>query len=393
MSTRKPGAFLNREISWLEFNRRVLEEAQDPQNPLLERLRFFCIFHANLDEFFMVRVASLQHQMEQGDDNPDPSGLTPHQQLELIFTRVREAYEISRALYSEELIPALAKENIHIRTLDHLKPAQEKYLDEFFEKEAYPVLTPVAVDDSHPFPWLPGLTLNLAFLLQPDRGEAAPRLAVVQVPGRLPGLFRVPAPDALEMCWLSDAVRRRSSDLFPGYRVVEVAGFRLARDSELYLNDEDGSDYVGMLESGLKKRRRAKPIRLEHEEMSPELLGRIQTALEVRDSGLFSTRGPLEPRPLLSIVDMPGYEHLHYRPQPPLPLPDLGQERNIFDVLRERDILLYHPYDSFDPVVGFIEAAADDPDVLAIKQTLYRTSGKGSPVVGALIRAAEAENR
>jgi polyphosphate kinase len=390
MSTRKPGAFLNRETSWLEFNRRVLEEAHDPRNPLLERLRFFCIFHANLDEFFMVRVASLQHQMEQGDDSPDPSGLTPHQQLETIFARVREAYETSRTLYFEELIPALGKENIHVRTPDQLKPAQEKYLDEYFEKEIYPVLTPVAVDDSHPFPWLPGLTLNLAFLVQPGTEEnAAPRLAVVEVPGRLPGLFRLPASEALEMFWLSDAIRRRSPDLFPGYRILEVAGFRLARDSELYLDDEDGSDYVGMLESGLKKRRRAKPIRVEREQMSPELLGRIHSALEVKDSGTISTQGPLDPRPLLSIVDMAGYEHLRYRAQPPLPLPDIGQERSLFDILRERDILLCHPYDSFDPVVSFIEAAADDPDVLAIKQTLYRTSGKESPVVRALIRAAE----
>ena len=390
MSTRKPGAFLNREISWLEFNHRVLEEAQDPRNPLLERLRFFCIFHLNLDEFFVVRVASLQNLIEQGDNNPDPSGLTPRQQLESIIARAREDYETSRSLYSDELIPALANENIRIRTLDQLQPEQEKYLDGYFEREIYPVLTPVAVDDSHPSPWLQGLAFNLAVLLQSStEEEAAPRLAVVQVPGRLPGLCRLPGPDVLEMCWLSDAVRRRLPDLFSGYRILEVAGFRLARDSELELDDDNGDDYLGMLESGLRKRRRAKLIRLEYEAMSPELLGRVQTALEVKEPGLFAIKSPLDPRPLLSIVDMPGYEHLRYRPQLPLPLPDFGQERSVFDILRERDILLYHPYDSFDPVLRFIEAAAEDPDVLAIKQTLYRTSGKGSPVVSSLIRAAE----
>ncbi len=390
MSASKPGVFLNRETSWLEFNRRALEEAQDPQNPLLERLRFYCIFHANLDEFFMVRVASLHRMIEVGDNHPDPSGLTPPQQLDLIFNRVREAYEASGTLYSSELVPALAKEKIVIRAPGQLKPAQEKYVDEYFEKEIYPVLTPIAVNVPQPFPRLQGLTFNLAVLLQwESEKNGEPCLAVIQVPGKLPGLLRLPDIHALEMFWMSDAIRRRLSDLFPGYCLLEAAGFRLARDSELELDEDDRCDYVGMLESSLKKRRNAKPIRIEHEPMSPELLGRLQTAMEVEDQALFFTHGPLDPRPLLSIVDMPGYEHLRYRLQPPLLRPELEAEQNIFALLRDRDILLHHPYDSFDPVLQFIQAAADDPDVLAVKQTLYRTSGKGSPVVNSLIRAAE----
>jgi polyphosphate kinase len=390
VTNRRTSLFLNREISWLEFNSRVLEEAQDPRNPLLERLHFFCIFHANLDEFFMVRVASLQHAIEEGDNNPDPSGLTPHQQLELIFSRVREIYEKSRNLYFTELIPALEREGICIRTLEQLKQSQEKYLDEYFEKEIYPVLTPIAVDESHPLPWLPGLTFNLAVLLRSEkRMEESPRLCVVQVPGRLPGLFRLPDGGGLEMYWLNDAVRRRLSDLFPGYQITDIGGFRLTRDSELELDEEGRYDYIGMLETELKKRPRARPIRVEHEEMSPELLMRIQKALQVSDSALFPRKGPLDPKPLMSVVDMPGFERLHYRLQPPLLRPDFEQESSIFNVLRERDILLYHPYDSFDPVVRFIEAAAEDPDVLAIKQTLYRTGGKDSAIVAALIRAAE----
>jgi polyphosphate kinase len=390
MSAYNPDFFINRETSWIEFNRRVLEEARDSRNPLLDRLRFFCIFHSNLDEFFMVRVASLQHLIDEGDNNPDPSGLTPYQQLELVLSAIRKDYDTSRKLYWKELIPALAGEDIYIRASDQINPDQEKYLDEYFEKEIYPVLTPVAVDDSHPFPWLPGLTSNLAVLLQSEK-EKSPesRLAVVQIPGRLPGLFRLPDSGALEMCWLHDAVRRRLSSLFPGYRILEVAGFRFARDSELELDDEGKHDYVGMLEVELRKRRKAKPIRLEFEAMSPELLGRIQSALEVRDSALFPIEGPLDSRPLLSIVDLPGYERLRYRLQPPLTPPDFKQERSIFVDLRERDMLLHHPYDSFDPVIRFIEAAAADPDVLAIKQTLYRTSGKESPMVNALMRAAE----
>ena len=390
MSTRRTDNYLNRETSWLEFNRRVLEEAQDSRNPLLERLRFYCIFRSNLDEFFMVRVASLQHLIEEGDNQPDPSGLTPSEQLEAIFSRVREDYDASSALYCSELMPALEKENIYFRTLDQLKPEKAKHLDEYFDKEIYPVLTPVAVDDSHPLPWLPGLAFNLAVLLESEKKKSEDlRLAVVQVPGRLPGLLRLPDGGTLELCWLSDAVRRRLSSLFTGYRILEVAGFRLTRDSELDMDDDGRYDYVGMLESELKKRRRAKPIRLEHEAMSPEFLGKIQKALGVPDDALFLAKGPLDPRPLFAIVDMPGYDRLRYRPQPPLLRADFSQDRSIFDILRERDMLLHHPYDSFDPVVRFIQAAAEDPDVLAIKQTLYRTSGKESPMVQALMHAAE----
>ncbi len=390
MSERPSSEFLNRELSWLEFNRRVLEEAENPQNPLLERLRFYCIFQSNLDEFFMVRVASLVNSIQVGDNNPDPSGLTPNQQLERILNRVREICRTSSGLYRKQLIPALAEEGIFIRSIAQLKPAQEKYLDDYFESEIYPILTPVAIDESRPLPRLPALAFNLAALLQPAKDHGTdPRLAVVQVPGKLPGLLRLPGGQSPEMCWLNDAVRRGLPSLFAGHSIIEIAGFRLARDSELELDDEGMHDYVGMLESELKKRRQAKPIRLEHEPMTRELLARIKIALEVDESALFPTDEPLDPRPLLSIADLPGYERLHYRLQPPLIQPDFEREENIFDILRERDYLLHHPYDSFDPVVQFIQEAADDPDVLAVKQTLYRTSGKGSPVVNALIQAAE----
>jgi polyphosphate kinase len=388
MTGRLSNPFLNREISWLEFNRRVLEEAQDRRNPLLERLRFFSIFHANLDEFFMVRVASLQHLIEEGDNNPDPSGMTPRQQLERVLSVVRELYDASFALYGGELIPGIAKQNIFIRTLDQLNPAQEKYVDDYFEREIYPVLTPVAVDESHPFPRLPSLTVNLAVLLASEKEE--PCLAAVQVPGSIPGLFKLPdGGGILEMCWLQDVIRKHLPILFSGYRILEVAGIRLTRDSELELDDDDRLDYMGMLESELKKRRKAKPIRLEYEPMSTELLQRIQKSLAISDPAIFSAKGPLDPRPLMSIADMPGYEGSRYRLQPPLVHSELAQGKNFFDVLRERDFLLHHPYDAFDPVVRFIQTAVDDPDVLAIKQILYRTSGKESPIVNALIRAAE----
>lgn len=390
MSTQQPSDYLNREMSWLEFNARVLEEAQDSETPLLERLRFFSIFHSNLDEFFMVRVASLQHLVKLGENNPDPCGLTPRQQLKKIFVRVRTLYETSYSLYTDELLPALAAEKIHILSTEQLSPGQMKFLDEYFEKEIYPVVTPIAIDPRHPFPRLPGLIVNLAVLLKPENNpEEKPGLAIVQVPGKPPGLLRIPDGPGLEMCWMKDAVRRNVPRLFPGYSIQEIAAFRLTRDAELEVDDEGRSDFVGMLESELKKRKKAKPIRVEHEAMSAQLLGRLQEALEVPDESLFPCSGPLDPKPFFSLSDMHGLEHLRYRRQSPLLPPEFEGNREIFDILKEKDILLHHPYDSFDPVVRLIQAAAEDPDVLAIKQTLYRTSGKDSPMVRALIRAAE----
>ncbi len=383
--------FLNREMSWLEFNRRVFEESQDPKNPLLERLRFFCIFHSNLDEFFMVRVASLLRQVRDGDNKPDPAGLTPYHQLEQILTRVRELQEVSCGLYLDKLLPSLAKANIRILALEDLRPPQLKYLDDYFDREIYPILTPVAISQERPFPRLISLAFNIGVLLVPEsKPESERLLAVVQVPGRLPGLCRLPDSGALEMCWLNEVVRRRIPSVFSGYRVLEASGFRLTRDSEVELDDEGQADYVVMLESELKKRQKARPIRLEYEtKMSAELLSRLQLGLDIEESALIQVRGPLDSRPLLSVVDMPGFDELRYRPQPPLLPAVFEQERGIFDLIKEGDILLYHPYDSFDPVAEFIRVAAEDPDVLAIKQTLYRASGRGSPILNALLQAAE----
>jgi polyphosphate kinase len=382
--------FFNRELSWLEFNRRVLEEAQDPHNPLLERLRFYCIFHSNLDEFFMVRVALLHHLIDNGDNHPDPTGLTPRGQLEAVFSGVRALRETSARLYQEDLLPALAAEQIRIVGAGDVNPAQHKHLDWYFENEVYPVLTPVAIDEAHPFPHLPGLALNLAVLLR-CRGhqEGEPKLAIVPVPGRMPGLTQLPDSGALAFCWLNEVIRDRLSALFSGYRIEEISGFRLTRDARVELDDEGQNDFMRMLESGLRKRHTARTIRLEYEEaMSPALRRRIQQGLGIEEPASMPLRGPLDPRPLLSLADMPGFARLHYRPQPPLMPAAFVEERGIFDIIRDRDVLLHHPYDSFDPIVEFLEAAAEDPDVLAIKQTLYRISGAGSPVLNALLRAA-----
>jgi polyphosphate kinase len=384
--------FLNREMSWLDFNSRVLEEAQESSTPLLERLRFYCIFHSNLDEFFMVRVASLLQSIRDGDTKPDQAGLSPFQQLERILDRARSLEEASFELYSKKLLPSLAKQGIHILSMEELQVPQQTYLDGYFEREIYPILTPVAVRLFPAFPRLAGLSLNVAVHLAPETGEepAERLLAVVPVPGKLPGLVRVPEGDGIRMVWLTDVIRKRLASLFPGYRVLESGTFRLTRDSELEFDDEGRYDFVRMLETELKKRRMAQPVRMEYDEaMTPGLLLRVQEALATKDSSLVPVRRPLEPKPLLSIVELPGQDKLRYPPQPPVMLPVFAQERNIFDIIRDRDIFLHHPYDSFDPVVEFIQEAADDPDVLAIKQTLYRASGPDSPILEALVRAAE----
>jgi polyphosphate kinase len=392
MTTRpaSSSAFLNRETSWLEFNRRVLDEARDPKNPLLERLRFFCIFHSNLDEFFMVRVASLMHRIGEGDATPDPAGLSPYNQLEMVLSRVRDLENDSYTLYNEKLLPALAKERIRILSKEEISHEQERYLDEYFDREIYPVLTPLAIELGSP-PHLFNLSFNLAVVLDAEKEqEGERRLAVVQLPGRLPGLCRLPHGEGVHVCWMNDAVRARISRLFSGYRILEVGGFRITRDAELELDDEGASDYVRMLESELRKRRTGKPVRLEMEEqVSPELRGSLLQKFAIEESSLLPVKGPLDTRPLLSLVDMPGFDHLRYAPQPPLLLPVFRRDRNIFDIIKESDIVLHHPYESFDPVVQFIQTAARDPDVLAIKQTLYRSSGAGSPILDALTQAAE----
>ncbi len=391
MTARPPNLFLNREVSWLEFNARVLQEAQDAKIPLLERVRFHCIFHSNLDEFFMVRVASLYRKIQEGDKKQDPAGLNPEKQMEQICGRVGELREASSTLWEEKLQPALAKEKIRILKAAELSASQVSFIDEYFDREVYPILTPIAVDQANPFPRLPGLSVNLAVLLEQESNQnPGYRAALVQVPGRLPGICRLPDGDGIDVCWLSDVIRRNAGKLFPGYRVLETAGFRITRDAEVELDDEGQEDYVRMLESELKKRRKAQPIRVEHQKgISEELLLLLERGLGVDKARLMPTSGPLDPRPLLSLVDLPGFDKLRYKPQPPLMPPVFEQGRPVFDLIREGDVLLHHPYDSFEPVVEFIQAASEDPDVLAIKQVLYRTSGKASPLVKALIQAAE----
>jgi polyphosphate kinase len=386
---KQPELFLNRELSWLEFDYRVLEEAMDAETPLLERLKFACIAASNLDEFFMVRVAALKQAVEDGDTTPDNAGLEPSEQLQRIAERAHAIVDQLTATVAGDILPALAQRGIRIARLDELDAAQRETLSAFFRNEVLPALTPLAIDVSRPFPMLANLSLNLAVQLAAGPGDELPRLAMVQVPGRVPRLMRVASAEGSTHVWLEEVIRRELPLLFPGQSIVESAVFRITRDAEMEFDDEGGRDYVAALEHELRKRRRGHAVRLEIEAgVGDTLCGLLVGRLDLEPGDVYRIGGPLDVRALLALSDLPGLADLRDPGVKPLPLPDLQETDDIFEVLQARDLLLHHPYDAFDPVIAFATRAADDPDVLAIKQTLYRTSGD-SPIVRALERAAE----
>ncbi len=386
---KEPELFLNRELSWLEFNGRVLEEAEDAQNPVLERLKFATIVASNLDEFFMVRVARLKNAVEEGDSGADPAGLSPPQQLQQIATRAHDMVARLYATLGTAILPALAERGISILALDALEPVARSAVGRYFQDEVLPALTPLAIDSSRPFPMLASLSLNVAVHLAPAEGEERPRLAVVQVPARLPRLVRPAGGDGTSYVLLEDIVRGELPRLFPGQTVVESAAFRVSRDVELDLDDEGGRDFLEAVEEELKNRRKSRVVRLEIEGRAGDALrATLAERVGVVGEDVYQVPGPLDVRGLWPLVDLPALEDLRDAPLKPLPPLDPREQEDLFALLDGRDVLLHHPYDAFDPVIAFVSQAADDPDVLAIKQTLYRTSGE-SPVVQALRRAAE----
>jgi polyphosphate kinase len=385
---REPELFLNRELSWLEFNGRVLEEACDAGNPPLERLKFACIVASNLDEFFMVRVAALKNARTEGDTAPDVAGLTPAQQLQTISERAHAMVEQLYAALTGEILPPLAERGLRLVRPGDLEPNARAALTRFFKGEVLPALTPLAIDASRPFPMLASLSLNLAVLLGPAEGDDEPRLAVVQVPGRLPRLVRPPGVEGLVHVLLEDVIWADLQSLFPGQEIRDVAAFRIARDAELDFDDEGGRDFLQVIEEELKNRRRNEIVRLEVQDgVSETLLQLLMSRLEVGAEDVYPIRGPVDIRPLMPLVDLPLLEDLRDPPLKPVAVVEAAGPE-LFALLDQKDVVLHHPYESFDPVVALVASAADDPDVLAIKQTLYRTSGD-SPVVRSLERAAE----
>jgi len=387
---KEPELFLNRELSWLEFNGRVLEEAMDPTTPLLDRLKFAIIVSSNLDEYFMVRVAALKHAIDEGDANPDAAGLRPRQQLILVSERAHEMVERLGKTLTEEILPPLTERGIRFMAHKDLEEPQRAFLGRYFTAEVLPALTPLAIDVSRPFPQLANLSLNLAILLAPPEGEEQPRLAVVQVPAGLRRLVRPLGGDGNTYVLLEEIIRAELAALFPGQKILEVSAFRIARDAEMELDEEGGRDYLEAIEDELRKRRLSRVVRLEVEQgMGDTLLGILVLRLEIEVPDVYYVRGPLDVRALWPLVELPALEQLRepaFKPLVPLEPRELT---NIFHRISEGEILLHHPYESFDPVIGFVSQAAADPDVLAIKQTLYRTSGD-SPIVQSLSRAAEA---
>ena len=387
--TEQTPLFFNRELSWLAFNERVLEEAADPTTPLLERVKFAAIVSTNLDEFFMVRVAAVKRAVEEDETLPDPSGMSPAQQLSAIRVRSRALVANLYGLVHGELRPALASRGLRLLNLSDLSDARRAALSIYFRDSVLPVLTPLAIDVSRPFPLLSSLSLNLAVLLEPEKGETDQRLAIVQVPSGLPRLVEMTGYDGHAWVLLEEVVRAHVALLFPGQAIVDSAVIRLSRDAELELDDEGGRTHLEVVEREVRRRRHSDVVRLEVDGgASPQLLALLRDQLEITDDEISSVAGPLDLRVLLPLTEAPGFDHL--RDTPPQPAPVLSDDElaDIFGVVEQRDLLLHHPYDSYDPVIAFVEMAADDPDVLAIKQTLYRTSA-GSRIIAALQHAAE----
>jgi polyphosphate kinase len=383
--------FLNREISWLAFNRRVLEEAQDAGNPLLERVRFLAIVDSNLSEFFEIRVAGLRQQAEAGVAVREPAGMTPEETLTAIDRVVREQVHDLYTCWNEMLRPALEKEGIVFPHPEHLPTGQQDWLRDFFQREIFPVLTPIALDPAHPFPFVASGSLNIAALLDTEDPEEPVRLAVVQVPRVLSRVFRVPGGDESRRVYvfLADVIRWQLRELFAGASILDHTAFRVTRNSNLYVDEEEVENLLTAIEQELRRRRRGDPVRLEvrapvGERLRQELLAVLD--LESRD--LYECDGPVNISRLQQIVDLVADQKLKAPPFVAPIHPALREASKLFSTLRTGDVLLHHPFDSFESVVDFLELAARDPRVLAIKQTLYRTS-EDSPIARALLEAAE----
>ena len=382
--------YINRELSWLEFNARVLEEARDEGIPLLERMKFLAITASNLDEFFMVRVGGLQILAQQANTKPDPSGMTPEEQLKAISQRTHRMTVEQYACFQKDLEPGLAAAGIRRLQGAELTDRQRTFLEQAFSDEISAVLTPMAVPTESDFPLLLNQTLNVCVRLSPapeDNGR--PRYALIPFGRSASRFITLPSEGGYAYILLEDVVRIFAERFFPGEPVVECVPFRITRNADLSIREDLASDLLEEMQEVLVARKQGDCVRLEvADHADPTLLGFLTSALEVRSEDVYAVPGPLDLSAFLRLTDLQGFENLKYEPWPPRPSADVDLSAGMFSVLSRRDILLNHPYESFEPVARLIEEAADDPDVLAIKQTLYRTS-RVSPIVAALALAAE----
>ncbi|WP_124067047.1 RNA degradosome polyphosphate kinase [Clostridium sp. E02] len=387
-----PKNFVNRELSWIEFDYRVLSEARDKSLPLFERLKFLSITASNLDEFYMVRVASLKDMVHANYTKPDIAGLKPSEQLLKISEKTHNLVALQYSTYNRSLLPALKLNGLHV-ILKHedLTEEEQVYADHYFEQNIYPVLTPMAVDSSRPFPLIRNKSLNIAALLKKKNGEEELEFAMVQVPSVLPRIVEIPNKqnDVRSLILLEQIIERNMEKLFLNYNVMSAHPFRVMRNADLTIDEEEAVDLLEEIEKQLKKRQWGEAIRLEVEEkMDKKLLKTLKRELSIGTTDIFEIAGPLDLTFLMKMYGVKGFEHLKAAPYSPKQVPELMNEDDIFTNIRNGDILLHHPYQTFDPVVDFIKSAAKDPEVLAIKQTLYRVSGN-SPIIAALLEAAD----
>ena len=388
---KKAAKFVNRELSWLEFNSRILGEAKDKTIRPFERIKFLGITASNLDEFFMVRVASLINMAHAGYQKTDIAGLTPEKQLEKIIPQTKAFMNSQYVTYNRSLLPLLEKNGLRVITHhEDLTEAQSRYVDDFFDKDVYPVLTPMAVDASRPFPLIRNKTLNIGALIRKKDGDEV-EIATVQVPSVLSRIVHVPSNQEgmREVILLEQVIEKNISKLFLNYEVTCAHPYRIMRNADLMLDEEEAPDLLKEIEKQIKKRQWGEVIRLEVEDsIDKALLKELSKQLHVEKASVFAINGPLDLTFLSKLSGLEGFDHLRNPKYVPQPVPDLDMEESIFEQIKKKDIFLHHPYQTFEPVVQFIRQAAVDPDVLAIKQTLYRVSSN-SPIIAALALAAE----
>ena len=390
----KPEYYWNREISWLGFNERVLSEARDKSIPLFERLKFLSITASNLDEFFMVRVASLKDMVHAKYTKPDIAGMTPKEQLKALAPEVKKFIQAQYSTYNRSLLPSLKKAGVKVvEKHEDLAEDQQAFVDKYFEEAVYPVLTPMAMDSARPFPLVRNKTLNIGALIakkgKKDKEEL--EFATVQVPSVLPRIIEIPGDkkDKTTVVLLEEIIERNIGKLFLSNRVVCTCPYRIIRNADLTIDEDEAADLLTEIEKQLKKRQWGEVIRLDVEEkMDPRLLKILKMEFDMKEEDIHYINGPLDLTFLMKMYKLEGFDDLKVPPYTPAPVKEMMTDEDIFTQIRRQDILLHHPYMSFDPVVDFVRQASRDPEVLAIKQTLYRVSGN-SPIIAALAQAAE----
>ncbi|MBO5082214.1 MAG: RNA degradosome polyphosphate kinase [Lachnospiraceae bacterium] len=386
-----PENFSNRELSWMAFNERILGEARDKTLPLFERVKFLSITASNLDEFFMVRVASLKDMVDAGYSKPDIAGMSPKEQLKKLNKATHSLVSLQYSTYNRSLVPQLEQNGLVIvEKHEDLTEEQAEYVDQYFEENVYPVLTPMAVDSSRPFPLIRNKSLNIGALLCKKGEKGEEEFATVQVPSVLSRIVVIPSKgEETVIILLEEVIERNIQKLFLNYNVICAHPFRIMRNADLSIDEDEAEDLLKEIERQVKKRQWGKAIRLEVEDgVNKRLLNILKEELDVEEDDIFKINGPLDLTVLMKVYGLDGFTHLKNPPHEPVEVLEFNKDEDVFTSIRRQDILMHHPYQSFEPVVEFIRQAARDKDVLAIKQTLYRVSGN-SPIIAALAQAAE----